>query len=252
MPDEKRDELDESRMPLWEHLDELRRCLIRSLLAFLVGLVATYNFCEPVIDFLERPLLQILPPGEQNLYFTGVADKFIVYFKVACLAALALTSPVLLHQAWSFISPGLRPQERRFALPFMLFGTLTFVGGLAFAYYLVIPYGYRFLIEFGSPNDKPLITLTAYFDLTLKLMLSMGLIFQMPVLMVLLGKFGIIKAALLGRYRRHAMLGIAVSAAILTPTPDAFTMLIVMVPLYLLYEVSIVAVRFVEKKEVSA
>lgn len=244
--------LEEARMAVWEHLDELRKVLIRSLIAVGLGLVVTYNFSDYIMHFLEQPLLKILPPQDARLVFTGIADKFVVYFKVSVIASLFLVLPFVLYQLWSFIRPALYEKERKFAAPFVFFGTVAFFTGLAFAYYLVIPYGYKFLIEFGNENvltsEKPMISITEYFDLTSKLMLAVGLIFETPVILVLLGRFGIVNAGMLKRFRRHAVVASALIAAIATPSPDAFTMIIVMVPLYLLYEISIVGVTMTGKR----
>ena len=240
-------EIESSRMPIWQHLDELRNGLIRSIIAIFVGFCVTYYFSEILVHFLEKPLLVVLPPSNQHLFFTGVADKFFIYLKVAFIAAVGLTSPYLFYQVWLFISPALHKSERRFAMPFVLFACLTFLCGLAFTYYLVIPFGYKFLIHFGSPDELPIITLNDYFGLTLKLLLCMGLIFEVPVLLVLLAKFGLVRAETLTRYRRHALVVNAIIAAVATPTPDAFTMLLVMVPLCLLYEIGIIGVRLVTR-----
>jgi sec-independent protein translocase protein TatC len=251
-PPETGTHIDESRMPLWEHLDDLRNCLIRSLLALFLGVCVTFNFSERIIHFLEAPLLRVLPVGNQKLYFTGITDKFMVYLKISIITAAALVSPFLLYQLWLFVSPALHKHEKRFFIPFAFFGSLSLVVGLCFAYYLVIPFGYKFLIEFGSPNDQAIITLTQYFDLTLKLMGAMGLIFELPVVMMLLARFGVVRAPTLRKFRRHAMLASAVLAAVITPTPDAFTMIIVMVPIFLLYEIGIMGVVWAQKKPEAA
>jgi sec-independent protein translocase protein TatC len=236
---------EESRMPLWEHLEDLRSGLIRALVVTVLGCILTYAFIEPIMAFLEKPLLDVLPPGQAKLYYTGLTDKFVVYLKVCVLASMLLVSPYLLYEVWRFISPALHRHEKRFLIPFLTFGTVSFVLGLAFAYYLVIPYGYKFLVEFGSPDEQAIITLTEYFSLTLKLMFALGLVFELPVVLVLLGKFGIIDSDFLVRNRRYALVGSSVVAAIATPSPDALTMILVMIPLYLLYEVGIVGVRLV-------
>lgn len=238
---------EEARMPLWQHLDELRRVLIRSVMVLGAGCCLTYLFSDRIVLFLEKPLLGVLPAGAKHLYFTGIADKFIVYFKISFLSSLLLTGPFLLYQVWIFVSPALYRHEKRFAVPFVTFGFISFVVGLAFTYVVLIPYGYKFLIEFGSSSDIPLITLTSYFDITLKLMVAMGLVFEMPVLLVLLSRMGIVNPAFLSHYRRHAIVAIAVIAAVATPSPDAFTMLLVMIPLWLLYELSVVAVKWTSK-----
>lgn len=234
-------------MPLWEHLDELRTRMIRSLIAVTVATCGTYYFSEPIVAYLEQPLLRVLPADNRHLYFTGIADKFFVYLKVSVIAAVAVTSPYLLYQIWLFVAPALYRKERRFVVPFVFLGAVAFLVGLAFGFYVVLPTGYQFLVNFGSPTERPIITLTEYFSLTLKLLAVMGLVFEVPVIMVLLARFGIIEASMLARYRRHAIFANSIIAAIVTPTPDAFTMLLVMVPLCLLYEAGLIGVRFVER-----
>lgn len=240
---------DETRMALWEHLDELRGALIRSFLAIGLGMCLTYTYAGRIMLFLEKPLLDVLPKDQAKLYFTGVADKFVIYLKVAMLASVVLTLPYLLFEVWRFVAPALYRHEKKFVAPFLFLGTLAFFIGMAFSYFVVIPYGYKFLIEFGadSPTEQAIITLTDYFDLTIKMLLALGLVFELPVAMVLLGKIGIVRADFLKRYRRHAFLVISLGSAILTPSPDAFTLVLVMVPLYLLYELSIIGVGLVQK-----
>lgn len=236
---------EETRMPLIDHLGDLRSCLIRSLLAFLVGFGICYNYSGVLVELLQRPLISILPPGEAKLYFTGVTDKFFVYLKVSAMAGVIVVYPYLLYQVWKFVAPGLYKHERKFLLPFLLLGTLAFVGGVGFAFFIVIPYGYEFLINFGDGSEQAIITLTEYFGLTIKMFIALGLVFELPVVMVLLGKFGIVSAPFLKKYRRHAFLGVAVLSAVITPSPDAVTMLLVMGPLWLLYEISIIGVKWV-------
>jgi len=235
------------RMPLTGHLDELRSSIIRVIVAFFIAVIVTYSFSEPIVAFLEKPLLGVLPEGETHLYFTGLADKFLVYIRVSILAAFTLISPLILFEVWKFISPALYKHEKRLAIPFIFFGSFSFVLGLAFAYYVLIPYSYQFLINFGSENDKAIITLTEYFKLTVKFLLSMGLVFELPVALIILGMLGVIEADMLSRNRRYAIALIAVASAFITP-PDVFTMVIVMGPLWLLYEASILGVRLVAKK----
>ncbi len=231
-------------MPLWEHLDELRGGLIRSLIVIALGFVVAYAYAERIMWFLEQPILGLLPAGE-GLYYTGLTDKFMTYLKVSFLSAILLVSPYLLYEVWRFVSPGLLRNEKRFMVPFLFLGSFSFFAGLAFAFYLVIPIGYEFLLNFGSPTEKAIITLNSYFSLTLKLMLAMGLVFELPVVLMLLGKFGIIDAHFLAKHRRYAFLICSVVAAVATPTPDAVTMLIVLIPLYTLYELGVVGVRLV-------
>lgn len=247
MPEQDDAKTEDPRMALWEHLDELRSALVRSLVVILVGLVVTYNFSAEIVSFLERPLLQLLPEGQKVLYFTGITDKFMVYFKVSVLASVVLTSPILLYQVWGFIAPALYQREKKFLAPFLLLGSASFFSGLAFAFFVLIPVGYEFLIQFGSPNEQAMITITEYFDLTIKLMLAMGLLFELPVVTMLLGWMGIVSSAGLRKFRRHAFLVNAVVSGIATPTPDVFTMALMMVPLFLLYEIGILAVSSIER-----
>jgi sec-independent protein translocase protein TatC len=237
--------LESGSMPVWQHLEELRVVLVRSLIALSLGFFVAYRFNEKIIRFLEAPILANLPAGEKHLYFTGLTDKFMVYLKMSFYSSLVLCSPYLLKQVWNFISPALKEKERRFAAPFLVMGTLAFWSGILFAYYLVIPAGYSFLINFGGPTEKPLINISEYFSLTLQLLISMGLLFELPVVMMLLGKIGVMKSEWLTKFRPQAYLALAVVAGFLTPTPDAFTMLLVLVPLILLYEVSVQLVRWV-------
>jgi len=239
---------DESKttMPLWAHLDELRKALIRLLVVLGVSTCVTYQYSDQIVYFLEKPLLDILPEGEKFLYFTGIADKFVIYFKISILASLFLTCPYLLFEIWRFIAPGLYGKEKKFAIPFMFLGTVSFFLGSAFAYYIIVPFGYEFLIQFGSPTDKAIITLTEYFDITIKLILAVGLVFEMPVVLMLLGKLGLVSSAWLKSQRRSAFIAISVISALATPSPDAFTMFLVMVPLWMLFELSIVLVKWVQ------
>ena len=234
--------------PITQHLEDLRKCLIRSLLGMVAGAILTFNYISPVIEFLEQPLLQALPPDRMHLYFTGIADKFMTYFKVGLLMSFLVSMPFILYQVWIFVSPGLYRHEKKFALPFVIFSFVSFVAGTAFAYYVVLPTGFDFLIHFGGDRDQPMITLTEYFGFTLKMLFALGLVFEMPVVMVVLGKFGIVNASMLSNYRRHAFIAIAVISAIATPTPDAMSMCLVMFPMYLLYEISIIGVRLVENR----
>ncbi len=249
MPEKNTEEpQDSSRMPLWEHLEELRRRLFYSALILAVGMCVTYAYSEQLVLWVEKPLLDILPEGKKYLYFTGLTDKFMVYFQVSLLASVVLVSPFLFYQLWQFVSPALHKHERRFVLPFVLFATFSFLTGIAFAYFIVVPFGYAFLISFGGAQDQAIITLNEYFSLTLKLLFAVGLVFEVPVVFVLLGKFGIVNAEFLRQHRRYALVGASLLSAIATPSPDAFTMLIVLVPLYLLYEISIIGVQLVTPK----
>jgi sec-independent protein translocase protein TatC len=232
---------------IWDHVGDLRKVLIRCLIAVGLGLILTFTYSEPIVYFLQKPLLALLPPERRHLYYTGITDKFMVYLQISVLASLALTLPYILSQGWRLIAPALDKSQRKFALPFICMGTISFFVGLSFAYWVLIPLGYKYLIDFGSTKDEALITLTEYFSLTIKILLIAGIVFELPIIMVLLGRFGLVNDKLLRRYRRHAFLAIAIVASIATPSPDAVTLGAVMIPMYLLYEISILGVRFTTK-----
>ena len=244
LPKSVENESGEQTMPLWQHLDELRNVLIKSLVAVLFGFAVTYYFNSQIIQFLEVPILSVLPQGEKHLYFTGITDKFMVYLKVSFYSSVILISPFVLRQVWSFVAPALKDEERKFALPFLVGGSIAFFVGVLFAYYCVIPAGYRFLLQFGGETEKPLINISEYFSLTLQLLLGMGLLFELPVVAVILAKLGVIQLQGLIKYRPQAYLGLAVLAAVITPTPDAFTLMLVLIPLILLYELSLQLIRW--------
>jgi len=239
-----------ARMPLWQHLDDLRKVLVRVLGALFIGAIGGYLICEPLVKFLERPFLKLLPPEEAHLYYLGVAEKFMVYFKVSLVAGILATSPYLLYQVWWFVAPALYKHERRFLVPFLCLGSVAFLMGSAFAFYVIIPSTYRFMISFGGSGGLPIIRLEQYFNLTLKLMFTTGLVFELPVLLVLLAKFGLLQPSSLVHYRRHAVLGLGILSAFISPTPDAFSMLIVWAPLWILYEMSVVAVGWASRQAV--
>lgn len=233
---------------LIDYLESARRALFRSAVALVIGFTVTYWYSDRLIVFLQKPLLEILPAESRHMYYTGIADKFMIYLKISFLASIVLTLPFLLFQIWGVFANALPKAERRFAIPFLLLGTLGFFGGMSFAFFVIIPLGYKYLIEFGSPMDRPLITLTDYFSLTIQLLFATGLIFEIPVVMMLLGKLGLVTHTFLARFRRHAAFAITIIAAILSPSPDLLTYSLVVVPMYLLYELSILGVRLTGKR----
>jgi len=240
----------EERQPLSEHLEELRDLIVRALVATSVALVGTYTYCDVFLSLLQKPLMKYLPTDQQFLYFTGIADKFVVYLQVSLVMAVFLTVPYHLYLVWRFIKPALYERERKFVVPFLFLGTFSFAVGLAFAYFAVIPLGYEFLIGFGatlSTSMRPMITITEYIPLTLKILAMVGLVFELPVVLMILGALGIVTPEMLKQFRRYAFMGLTMLAAVLTPSPDAFSMLVVALPLCVLYELSIWGVRLVRK-----
>ncbi len=242
------DEVENTRMPLWQHLDELRNIIFRSILYLTFGVGVAWFYVEKIVKWLEAPLLNALPEGQKYLYFTGVGDKFFIYLKIAIYTGLFIASPLLLNELWKFVSPALYKKEKKVAFPLLFATWFAFVLGALFSYYVVIPNGYSFLIGFGSDADRPMITLTEYFSLTSQLLLALGVVFELPVAMVLLVRFGIIEIATITKFRGPVYIGMSVVSAVVTPTPDAFTMLLVFIPLCLLFEISLLSSKLLVKK----
>lgn len=236
--------------PFWDHLDELRARFMSSLKVLLVTSVVCYAVRQPILVFLKAPLFKILPPEKQHLYFTSLFESFLNQLQISLLAGLFLGSPYFAYQIWSFVAPGLHKHERKMVIPFVAAATIFFIAGAAFAYYLVLPYGFKFFIEFGAPYDVPMITVKEYFSALFRLLLLFGVSFELPVILVLLAKFGIINSAFLRTHRRNVLIGITVLAAFFAP-PDVLSMLLMMTPLYVFFEGAVVVISMMEKKKTS-
>ena len=228
-----------SPMPVWDHLAEMRVRLVRSLVGLFLASVLAYVLSDYLVVALEQPLLRILPASDRHLYFTGVTDKFVTYIKVSLLFGLLVAAPYLFWEIWRFLQPGLKQAEKRLVVPFVGLASLAFLCGVAFAFFLLLPVGFRWLIEFGSIDAKPIITLREYFAFTLKLLLCLGLVFEVPVLLMLLGRLGVLDRKKLLPYRKHAIVGNALFAALATPTNDVLSMLLVFGALLVLFELGL-------------
>jgi sec-independent protein translocase protein TatC len=236
------------RMTLLDHLDELRRRLSWSALSIFVAFLGCWYFAPEIFKWLERPILDALPEGEQ-LAFTDLAGPFMLYVKVALLAGIFVASPVLLAQVWLFIRPGLYRRERRMALPFVVFTSAFFVAGGYFGYLVAFPMVVRFLLGVGE-DFRQVVTIQAYFGMMTKILLGLGLVFEMPMLIFFLARLGIVDARKLIRWFKWAVFLIFVAAAIITPTPDIATQTVFAVPMILLYLLGIgVAAVFGRKEE---
>ncbi len=235
------------RMTLLDHLDELRRRLTYTVLSILVAFLGCWYFAPDIFLWLERPFLDAVPEGER-LAFTDLAGPFMLYVKVALLSAIFVASPVVLAQVWLFIKPGLYRRERRFALPFIFFTTLFFVAGGYFGYLVAFPMVVKFLLGVGE-DFKQVVTIQTYFGMMTKILLGLGLVFEMPMLIFFLARLGIVNARKLVRWFKWAVFFIFVTAAIITPTPDIATQTVFAVPMILLYLLGIVVAAVFGKGE---
>jgi sec-independent protein translocase protein TatC len=255
--------LDDSSAPLIEHLTELRNRLIKSVLAFLVGMVICFSVWQPIFNFLTQPICVALAERNQDcgLVLIKLQEGFFVAIRISLLGGFALAFPVIATQLWRFVAPGLYKNEKGAFLPFIIASPLMFLLGGAFAFYVVIPLAFDFFLgfqQFGAPTVDGTTgdvsagilfqgSMEEYLALTTKFIMAFGICFQLPVLLTLMGKAGLVSSAGLGSVRKYAVVAILVLAAVVTP-PDVITQVILFAVVYGLYEISILLVRRVEKK----
>jgi len=258
------DEIEDSSAPLIEHLAELRNRLIHMVVAFLIGMIICFTVATPIFNFLTNPLCQVLADRGQDcdLIFISPQEGFFVAIKVSLLGGLMLSFPYLAMQVWRFVAPGLYKNEKGAFLPFLLASPFMFALGASFAFYVVTPLAYEFFLgfqQFGSDGEAVTDGTTAplsvvfqgsaqeYLNLTIKFIVAFGMCFQLPVLLTLMGKVGLVSAEGLKSVRKYAVVAILLLAALVTP-PDVITQVILFVVVYGLYEVSIMLVARVEVK----
>lgn len=231
-------------MPLTAHLEELRWRLLRVLIAVGIAFVGCYNYSEVLFHLLTQPLLSIpLADGSGDnvhLIGTGIVEAFFTKLKVSLIAGFFLASPIVFHQLWMFIAPGLYEHEKRYAIPFVLAATVFFLAGASFCYTLVLPVGYKFFVEqYGTIGVSPEIRISEYLTFTSRMLLAFGLTFELPVITFFLARIGVVTHQMMIGSFRYAVLVIFIVAAVLTPTPDAASQMLMAGPLLLLYIFSI-------------
>ncbi len=237
----------DEKQPFVSHLQELRQRIMICLVTVGIAFLITYYFREGVNIFLLLPFKRVMPAGS-SFIFTGVTEAFITYFKIWIITAATISSPVIIYQVWMFISPGLYEKEKKYVYPLILWGTLFFAGGVAFCYYVVMPNLYGFFVGFGSDMIIPMPDLKEYVSLTLKLLVVFGFIFELPLVAYFLAKAGIVNHRFLAKKRRYAILAAFIVSAVITP-PDVISQILLALPLWGLYELSIIIARFFGKKE---
>lgn len=242
---------DERGMPFFEHLEELRWRLIKALAGVLVGVLVCGLFAEWIVnEVILRPSRMTIPPLE--IINTIPYGQITFYMVVVVFAGVILSSPLILYQVWRFIEPGLLPKERKNISAIIALTTLCFLGGVAFAYFVMLPYMLQFFATFGSGGIQNMIAISEYMSFVLQLILISGLIFELPMASYFLARLGILTPAFMRRYRQHAVVIILVMAAIITPTTDPFTMGIFAIPMLLLYEFSIWIAALARRKRIAA
>ncbi len=256
------EEVEESSAPLIEHLAELRNRLMRSAGAFIVGMIISFTVWNPIFDFLTEPLCKAMAERGQEscgLILIKLQEGFFVAISISLFGGLVLSFPFISYQLWRFVAPGLYKNEKNAFLPFMLASPIMFLLGASFAFYVVMPLAFDFFLGFqqpGSGAEENASSVSAavdfqgsvqeYLRLSIKFIVAFGLCFQLPVLLTLMGKAGLVSADGLRNVRKYAVVGILLLAAIVTP-PDVITQIILFVVVYGLYEISIWLVRRVEK-----
>ncbi len=236
-------------MSFLEHLEELRKRLLRSAIAIAAAFALCLAYARRILDLFLAPLLPFLH-GEKPV-FLDLTEPFMLYMKVAFVAALFLASPIVLYQLWAFISPGLYPRERRYATPFIVFATLLFLTGGVFGYAVGFPTACRFLMSIAE-GFTPALRVSSLFNFESKVVLGMGLVFELPIVIGFLAWLGLVSASFLWRNFKYAVLIIFIIAAVITPTPDVVTQCVFAGPMILLYLIGILVAHVFGRARASA
>ena len=233
-------------MTFLEHLEDLRKRIFYSLIAILVAVIPAALFSKDIYNILARPVTKYLPAGTKMAY-TALTSPFMVYMKVAFLAAAFLAAPVVFFQLWLFVAPGLYRKEKKYVWPFVFFTTAFFILGALFGYFIVFPYACEFFLKLGG-DFQPVLKIDEYFSLVLKLLLGIGAVFELPTLIFFLSRMGVVSSHWMLKNFKYALVAVFVIAAVITPTPDPVNQAILAVPMLALYSLGI-AIAFVFGKE---
>lgn len=234
-------------MSLYEHLDELRVRIVKSILAVFVCFGVAFFFVNDILEFLKTPVIEYLPTGK-NLGFKDVVEPFMVSLKVALLAAIIAACPFWFYQFWKFIEPALYPKERKYIVPFSFASMILFLLGTSFCFWVIMPMALEFLINWGKEFAEPDITLQGYVSFLTLMVIGFGLVFEAPLILITLSLFGIIDSQMLSGIRRYVIVGCFVISALITP-PDWVSQIGMAIPLFFMYEIAVVIIKFLERKE---
>ncbi|MDH5478906.1 MAG: twin-arginine translocase subunit TatC [Nitrospinota bacterium] len=224
----------EERLPFTEHLEELRWRIIYSAITIMVVFIPMYAISEELLIILRRPV-----PVENKLWFTALTGPIFIYLKISFYSAVILSMPVIIYHIWEFIAPGLLQVERKYTKIFVLFGTLSFAAGAAFCYFVALPVAIPFLIGFGGETLSPILTVQEYISFFFMIIIGFGVAFELPLALIFMMATGITNYRSLARHRGYALIGSVAAGGVLTPTQDPFNMMVLAIPLYLFFEMSL-------------
>ena len=239
--------MENGKLPITDHLEELRWRIVKCLIAIAVGFFITYSFSRQIFNLLTYPLISAMPEGGKLIY-TSLQEAFVTYLKVSLFSGIVLATPVIFYQIWKFVMPGLYENERRYVFSFVITACFFFLLGAGFAFFVVFPFGFKFFLSFSTDRIAALPSMKDYLNLCMSLLLAFGFTFEMPVIMFFLAKMGLVNHQMLRRQRKYAILIISIVAALLTP-PDVLSMALLGIPLWILYEISIWVTYFVGKEK---
>lgn len=225
----------QKRLSFLKHLDELRKRIIISLVALAIGAIAAFGFASSILKFLKKPLDQTV----ERFAFFSPQEALLVYVQIAVWAGFLIAMPVIIYQFWLFVSPAIKKNLKRYAFGFIISSLIAFLAGCAFAFFILIPAALKFLMSFAKEDLVPVISVSRYISFVTALLLGCGIVFEMPVVSFILTKAGAITPKFLKRRFKYAVVAIFIIAAIITPTPDVFNMVILAIPMLFLYQVSI-------------
>lgn len=241
--------MDDGRMSLMQHLEELRKRIVRAGIAWFVAFMVCYNYAEQMYLLISKPLRDALPAGTKLVFLTAT-EPFFAYLKIGAFAALLVALPVIFWQLWGFIAPGLYVHEKRYVIPFVLLSSGCFLAGTAFGFLVAFPLMFGFLVQAGTAGGEvvPMLSMGSYLSLAGQMLLAFGITFELPIVIFFLGRMGVVDYAFLSRNRKYALLICFIVGAIFSP-PDVVSQTVLAVPMFLLYEVGIWLTFFFGKKK---